>query len=138
MKKAILFDDESCNKSLELYYLNDLKDYDYATRLIRNLKDCLKILKTEQIGVVIIHHLDFKQVDVMREVSPDTKYIGYSSNVSFYHKIGTIGYEFNETMEAYYDGVIGLGSKKPLSLFELLNEINKFSDLDEPIFREEI
>ena len=129
MKKAILFDDESYSNSSEPHYISDLMDYDYETKVIKNLENCLRILETEQIGVVVIHHLDFKQVEAMREISPDTKYIGYSKLASFYHEPKTIGYEFNETMEAYYDGVIGLGYEKPLSLFEVLDKINQVSEL---------
>lgn len=74
------------------------------------LDEAILHLSRGDIGLAVVHHSDFSDVDEMRKISPDIKYAGYSGNLriakEFGDSEGSIGRGLIQKFSEHYDYIL--------------------------------
>lgn len=118
---ALIFEDEQHKIHCRRIWKRALEGAGYHTKDTTYLDEALEFLRAKSADIVVVHHMDFSEIDALRQASSKSTYIAYSGNCRRKPEKGSMGEEFNRRMLEHYDILMFSGD----SLHNLVTSLAK-------------
>jgi len=86
-----------------------VETFGHQTTFTKSIDEAVGIARQEQFDWILIHHINFEGIKRLREVSPNSKYLGLSGNVfpEYIALPHLVSYAYKQKMLKDYDVVVG-------------------------------